>query len=338
MGVWVGMVGGMRERELLVELLGGLKRLQREGREVVPVREDSLEVLQEAVRGVGDQKIRSGQDRGGDREPEIHRGRMPSWGSSSGREEKLPDLDSFQREKVVPKKGSAKKSGEPFILAPLPDAPVSVNLPDGSAEEKMEVLRSTVENCPVCLKQVREGKKVVFGTGPVDADLFFVGEAPGADEEVVGEPFVGKAGELLDKMILAMGLKREEVYIGNIMKWRPAMKSQYGNRPPTEREMEICLPYLKAQLDIVRPKVIVALGLTAVNGLFGYDRQRKMGAVRGTWKTFEEIPAMCTFHPSYLLYNGSNRTKRMVWEDLLQVMEKVELPISEKQRGYFLSK
>ncbi|MCH8473961.1 MAG: uracil-DNA glycosylase [Opitutales bacterium] len=331
----------MRERDVLVELLGGLRKMQREGQSMVPVREDSLEDLRNAVRvardkgGASLKKKKDSGDYG-----EIHRGRAPSpsWERPSGAGAKLPDLDSLQKQKPAPKKSSAKKASVPFTLAPLPEKPVSVELPEGSPEERMNALREAVENCPVCRSQVREGKKVVFGTGTVNADLFFVGEAPGAEEEIAGEPFVGAAGQLLNKMIKGMGLEREQVYIGNIMKWRPATESNYGNRAPTEKEMEICLPYLRAQVEIVRPKVIVALGLTAVNGLFGYDPKRKMGAVRGHWMTFGEIPAMCTFHPSYLLHHESYRTKRLVWEDLLQVMEKIDLPISEKQRGYFLPK
>ncbi|MCH8539192.1 MAG: uracil-DNA glycosylase [Opitutales bacterium] len=326
----------MRERDILIELLEGLRKMQREGQNMVPVREESLEELRDAVRVVrekGNDFPAEKRDVGG--YGEIHRARAPS---PSGAAERLPDLDSLQKQKPAAKKSPVKKSTAPFTLAPLPEEPVSFELPEGSPEERMNALREVVENCPVCLAQVREGKKVVFGTGPVDADLFFVGEAPGAEEEIAGEPFVGPAGQLLNKMIGAMGLEREQVYIGNIMKWRPATKSNYGNRAPTEKEMEICIPYLRAQLEIVRPKVVVALGLTAVNGLFGFDPKRKMGAVRGHWMTFEDIPAMCTFHPSYLLHHESHRTKRLVWEDLLQVMEKINLPISEKQRGYFLPK
>ena len=99
--------------------------------------------------------------------------------------------------------------------------------------------------------------------------------------------------------------------------------------------MNFCLPYLKAQIAVVQPKVIVALGGTAVNGLLGHDPKRRMGEVRGNWAEFEEVPLMITFHPSYVLRNGSEKIKRMVWEDMLQVMEKIELPISEKQRGFF---
>ncbi len=171
----------------------------------------------------------------------------------------------------------------------------------------------------------------------------FVGEAPGAEEEVQGEPFVGPAGQLLTKMILAMGLKREDVYIGNIMNWRPEMPLnasgiQYGNRAPSEDEMHYCLPYLQAQIDIVKPELLVALGATAAHGLLGTGAFKALGEVRGRWHEFAGKPLMITYHPSYILRNQSNRSKRMIWEDLLKVMERAKLTISEKQRGYFLDK
>ena len=135
-----------------------------------------------------------------------------------------------------------------------------------------------------------------------------------------------------------MGLTSERVYTTNILKWRPEHNKPYGNRPPTLDEMRFCLPYLKAQIEIIQPKVIVALGNTTVSGLFGHDPERKMAAVRGTWEQFEAIPVIITFHPSYLLRNGTLKTKRIVWEDMLQVMEKCSLEISDQQRGFFLPK
>ncbi|WP_269522894.1 uracil-DNA glycosylase [Coraliomargarita parva] len=229
-----------------------------------------------------------------------------------------------------------KKKASPF--KPIPETPAQVELPDGDATTRMQALESLVMNCPVCKEHLSKQGKIVFGVGKVDADIFFCGEAPGADEEIEGEPFVGKAGQLLTKIIQAMGLQREEVYIANILKWRPEHDKPYGNRPPTIEEMNFCLPYLRAQIDIVQPKVIVALGNTAVSGLLGPDPNRRMGNIRGTWHDFNDIPMMITFHPSYLLRNNTLKTKRQVWEDLLQVMEKTGLPISDKQRGFFLPK
>lgn len=223
------------------------------------------------------------------------------------------------------------------FIEPIPNKPPVVKIKGKTKQEQIANLREQVLSCEVCNQHVTKGCKVVFGVGSPDADLFFVGEAPGADEEIQGEPFVGRAGQLLTKMIQAMGLAREEVYIGNIMNWRPEMPTKVGNRPPAQEEMEFCLPYLKAQIEIVKPKVVIALGATAVSGLLGPDPKRRIGDMRGKWSQFEGIPLMVTYHPSYILRNGSLKTKRTVWEDLLMVMEKAALPISEKQRGFFLS-
>ncbi|MFM8232221.1 MAG: uracil-DNA glycosylase, partial [Chthoniobacterales bacterium] len=172
--------------------------------------------------------------------------------------------------------------------------------------------------------------------GNPNTELMFVGEAPGADEDKQGEPFVGRAGELLTKIINAMGLSRDDIYIANVLKCRPDMEpGAPGNRPPTALEMQRCLPYLREQIAVIQPRVLVALGKTAMAGLTGADEP--MGAMRGRWFTFENIPLLATYHPSYLLRNGSNTEKRKVWEDMMLVMEKLGMPISEKQRGFFLA-
>ncbi len=165
-------------------------------------------------------------------------------------------------------------------------------------------------------------KTVVFGVGSIDAQLMFVGEAPGADEDEQGEPFVGKAGQLLTKIIQATGLQRADVYIGNILKCRPDTPGQSaGNRKPTTDEMATCIPYLHEQIDLIRPRVLVALGATAVEGLLG--KTIGITKLRGTWKTYRGIPLMPTYHPAYLLRNQAMSEKRKVWEDMLAVMEKL---------------
>jgi DNA polymerase len=163
----------------------------------------------------------------------------------------------------------------------------------------------------------------------------FIGEAPGADEDEQGEPFVGKAGQLLTKIIQTMGLARGSVYIANILKCRPDTPGQAsGNRKPTPEEMQTCIPYLHEQIDLIQPKVIVALGATAVEGLLG--KTIGITRLRGNWRTYRGIPLMPTYHPAYLLRNQALSEKRRVWEDMLQVMGRLDLPISEKQRNYFL--
>jgi DNA polymerase len=196
-------------------------------------------------------------------------------------------------------------------------------------------LRERALACVKCPHLASSRKNVVFGVGSIDAQLMFVGEAPGADEDEQGEPFVGKAGQLLTKIIQATGLSRADVYIANILKCRPDTPGQSaGNRKPTSDEMATCIPYLHEQIDLIRPRVIVALGATAVEGLLG--KTLGITKLRGTWKTYRGTPLMPTYHPAYLLRNQAMSEKRKVWEDMLAVMEKLEMPISEKQRNYFL--
>ena len=196
-------------------------------------------------------------------------------------------------------------------------------------------LRERALACVKCPHLASSRKTVVFGIGSIDAQLMFVGEAPGADEDEQGEPFVGKAGQLLTKIIQATGLQRADVYIANILKCRPDTPGQSaGNRKPTTDEMATCIPYLHEQIDLIRPKVLVALGATAVEGLLG--KTIGITKLRGTWKTYRGIPLMPTYHPAYLLRNQAMSEKRKVWEDMLAVMEKMEMPISPKQRNFFL--
>jgi DNA polymerase len=209
---------------------------------------------------------------------------------------------------------------------------------DSQMENKIGKLAAVNERVCACVKcpnLASSRTQTVFGVGNPEAEIMFVGEAPGADEDAQGEPFVGRAGQLLTKIIKAMGFPREEVYIANILKCRPDTPgSSYGNRAPTPREMQTCRPYLMEQIDIIRPKVIVALGAVAVEGLLG--TRAPMRELRGRWDSFNGTPLMVTYHPAYLLRNQSPTEKRKVWEDMMQVLERLEKPISEKQRNYFL--
>jgi DNA polymerase len=244
--------------------------------------------------------------------------------------------------------GGYKEPVAPQSAVTLPSAPAETVARRSTAtfeppleitgSNKVEQLRHLAERASACVKcphLVARRHNVVFGVGDPDAKLMFVGEAPGQDEDLKGEPFVGPAGQLLTKMILAMGVTREQVYIGNIVKCRPDMPlGAPGNRKPTKQEMETCVPYLRAQIDVIRPTVLVALGATAVEGLVG--SAGTIGSLRGKFLEYRGVPLMPTYHPSYLLRNQSNTEKRKVWEDLLKVMERLEMPISEKQRNYFL--
>lgn len=195
-------------------------------------------------------------------------------------------------------------------------------------------IRAPVAVCTKCPHLARTRTQTVFGVGDPEAELMFIGEAPGADEDALGEPFVGRAGELLTKIITAMGFRRDQVYIANILKCRPDMPPRTpGNRPPTPTEMQTCLPYLAEQIAIIQPRVLVALGTTAAEGLLG--TRGAMRDLRGKWHSYEETPLMITYHPAYLLRNQAPLEKRKVWEDMLQVLERLGHPITAKQQNYF---
>ena len=227
-------------------------------------------------------------------------------------------------------------------LAQLFDAsPVDAHAPSDSENfrppkiDVLESIRNRVSVCTKCPHLASSRTQTVFGVGNPDADLMFIGEAPGADEDAQGEPFVGRAGQLLTRIIETMGFARGDVYIANILKCRPDMPAgSFGNRAPTPVEMQTCRPYLVEQINVIQPKVIVALGATAVEGLLG--TRGAMRELRGRWHTCNETPLMITYHPAYLLRNQSPSEKRKVWEDMLQVLERLERPVTEKQRKYFL--
>lgn len=224
--------------------------------------------------------------------------------------------------------------------APLLEVPQSAHVQTAvlTGEARLQAiadLRARAVGCVKCPHLVSSRTNVVFGVGNINAELMFVGEAPGADEDRQGEPFVGAAGQLLTRMIQAMGLTRDSVYIANILKCRPDTPGQaYGNRKPTPEEMQTCISWLQEQIDIIRPKVLVGLGATAIEGLLG--KTAGIMRLRGQWHSYRDIPLMPTYHPAFLLRNQAVSEKRKVWEDLLQVMEKLGLSITEKQRGYFL--
>jgi len=220
------------------------------------------------------------------------------------------------------------------ISGEVPAVPAPVLSPEVKTAAFAE-LRQRALACVKCPHLASSRKNVAFGVGSINAELMFVGEGPGADEDEQGEPFVGKAGQLLTKIIQTTGLQRGDVYIANILKCRPDTPGQSaGKRKPTPEEMTTCIPYLHEQIDLIRPKVLVALGATAVEGLLG--KTVGITRLRGNWQTYRGIPLMPTYHPAYLLRNQALSEKRRVWEDMLAVMEKLGMAISEKQRNFFL--
>ena len=212
----------------------------------------------------------------------------------------------------------APKSAAPLYVPPspppkpVPVARVSAKPPKGGKDTLASIAAeiAACETCPLAATR----KNVVPGQGALKPDIMFIGEGPGADEDEQGLAFVGRAGQLLTKMILAMGYTREQVFIGNIVKCRPP-----GNRVPTPEEMEGCLPYLKRQIAVIQPKLIVCLGATAARGLV--NEALPIGKARGQWREFEGIPVMLTFHPAYLLRDP--RKKVETWADLKSVLARL---------------
>ena len=181
----------------------------------------------------------------------------------------------------------------------------------GDKPAALKLIREDIGDCTRC--RLHKGRtNLVFGVGNVNADLMFVGEGPGADEDAQGEPFVGRAGQLLNNMISAMGLKREEVYIANVVKCRPP-----GNRTPEKDECDTCSPFLMRQIDVIKPKVIVALGAVAAKNLLAVNDS--MANLRGRWYDFRDSKLLVTYHPAYLLRDP--RQKKEAWKDLQMVMK-----------------
>jgi uracil-DNA glycosylase family 4 len=210
-------------------------------------------------------------------------------------------------------------------LTPMPVA-AAFSGPALSTDEKKRRLIAMNENeirgctkCRLCEKRTH----TVFGEGDVDAKIFFIGEGPGETEDQTGRPFVGRAGELLNKMIAGMGLKREQVYIANIVKCRPP-----GNRVPGPDEVATCTPYLERQIEIIRPRAIVTLGLPATQYML--QTKTSMGRLRGQWHSWRGIRLMPTYHPAYVLRNPTYETRAAVWSDLKQVLSELGMPVPQK--------
>ena len=285
-----------------------LRRIKASGVSTVDVSEESLQALRSAV--------------------EAHVSQL---------KRDTPVAPKVEVEVVVAKEAVATSK---FKNVSFPVAPY-FTLPEGSKAEKLKALEQIMLEDPVTKAQIKPGKRMVFGCGDVDAKILFIGDAPGIEEEEKGEPFVGPAGQLLDRMIVGMGLTRASVYLASVLHFRPEPASnaegeQAANRTPTPAELVYCMPYVKAQIEVVKPTVIVALGSSVAQGILGPGSFKALGDVRGQWKEYCSIPLLVTYHPSYILRNSSNKSKRMIWDDLLKVMEQAKLPISEKQKAYFL--
>ena len=224
---------------------------------------------------------------------------------------------------------------KPAVVATTPviaDAPI-FTLPAGTKAERMQALRQLVDTCVETKKHLNGSHRALLGHGSLDAKVVFVGEAPSLEEMDAGKAFAGASGELLQKILGAAAISPADYYLAPVMVWRPEPPTQYGKRPPTAREIAFNLPYLRAQIDVVAPHIVVALGAQAFEALHG--RTPSITQARGRWFDLSGVPLMPTYHPNYLLHNPSASAKRAVWEDFLLAMEKLGLPISEKQRGFF---
>lgn len=210
----------------------------------------------------------------------------------------------------------------PSRLVERPE-PAPAKLNNDDRRHELTVLAKRVASCTRCTELASTRTQTVFGVGEPGVELCFVGEAPGADEDARGEPFVGPAGQLLDRIIAACGLKREEVYICNIIKCRPP-----GNRPPLPNEAAHCREFLERQLELVQPRFICALGATAAQNLLGTTVA--IGKLRGSIHDYRGIPVLCTYHPSYLLRTQEpmrTTVKRQVWDDMKRLLARMGRPV-----------
>jgi uracil-DNA glycosylase len=229
----------------------------------------------------------------------------------------IPEPQPEQREEMPRSKAAVAVPIEDADMFVAPKPEVSVADP----VKALKIIREDLGDCTRCRLHKQGRKQIVFGVGNPRAELMFIGEAPGADEDEQGEPFVGRAGQLLNNMIKAMGLRREDVYIANIIKCRPP-----GNRTPERDECETCSPFLMRQIATIKPKAIVALGAVAAKTLLAINAP--MSEFRGRWFDFRGTRLAVTYHPAFLLRDP--RQKKETWKDLQMVMKELGLPIPTK--------
>jgi uracil-DNA glycosylase len=229
-----------------------------------------------------------------------------------------PVLQPELQEEMTPRAKAAvavPAAEENLLATPKPESSIS------DPAKALRLVREDLGDCTRCRLHQQGRKQIVFGVGNPRAELMFIGEAPGADEDQQGEPFVGRAGQLLNNMIKAMGLRREDVYIANIIKCRPP-----GNRTPERDECETCSPFLMRQIAVIKPRVIVALGAVAAKTLLAINAP--MSELRGHWYDFKGTKLAVTYHPAFLLRDP--RQKKETWKDLQMVMKDLGLSVPAK--------
>lgn len=314
-------VGPVDSASVIEILLAELRRLRAEGVESVPMGPESESRLRELLAGA--------------RGPA---GSSPSSAPVAARPSPVqpaPARHGAEPARSSPDPAVAKPRAPAPEADPLPDPPV-VELPaGGSRSERWAALRERLEACPEARRRRRQGAAAFAGHGTAEPDLLVVAEHPDEHEELTGDPFAGPSGEILGKALRAMGLGMDRVHLTYVVRWRPVLPSRLGTRPATAREVAYCLPYLRAQVAALAPKAVVALGKGPLNALAAAPEPLLITRERGVWREAMGVALLPTFQPSYLLHNPSNKAKREFWEDLLSVMERLGLPISERQRGFY---
>jgi DNA polymerase len=221
---------------------------------------------------------------------------------------------------------AALRQAAPSLFEPASEAPVATTAAPEQRRLELQMLAERVRGCPRCPELVSTRTQTVFGVGPIDPPLLLIGEAPGADEDRQGEPFVGAAGQLLNRILMACGFSREEVYICNVIKCRPP-----GNRTPRPEEVANCREYLEKQLELVKPKFICCLGGTAAQHLLGTTAP--LGKLRGRVHSYKGIPVVCTYHPAFLLPHRQPGKKKDVWEDMQMMLTRMGRSIPKPSKG-----
>ena len=255
-------------------------------------------------------------------------------------EQAAPKTAASNTTSALPQKGTMiprPATGEDREKKPL-NIPKPVPHGDTPAE-KLTNLRDLAEHWPSLRDLGSFRKTLVFSKSPPTAELMLIGDAPGFQDEQKREPFAGPAGDKLEAILKAMGLSREQVYLTNICKFRPALPGQTSNnRPARPEEIQLSRPFVLAEIEIVRPKVIIALGAAAAHGLL--ESKESFDSLRSDWQEVHQVPVRVSHHPSFLLLEDKDALteKRKIWEDMLVVMEKLGLAISDKQKGFFLPK
>jgi uracil-DNA glycosylase len=241
------------------------------------------------------------------------------------------------REFYLVAKGNKKPTSESVVNSP--SLTIEIEIQGTTSQEKINSLALQAETWQAAKDLGTLKDKLVFSSGNTDSDIMFISDAPGYFEESKGQPFAGPAGEKLDGILKAMGINRSDVYITHLVKFRPSMPNQTtANRKPSTEELDAFNPFIEAEIKIVNPKVIVALGSVVAQHLLNTTTNIDM--LRGKFHHSQgtQVPVLVTYHPSYLLQNEATADKRKLWEDMLAVMEKLEMPISEKQQQFFLPK